>query len=111
MERKTPPLGPLYSMSQDQLKCLKKYLEEHLDKGFIRASSSSAAFPVLFARKPGGGLQFCVDNRQLNAITIKNRYLLPLIKKTLKHIYKAKIYSKINIIAAFNRLRMQYEEE
>ena len=98
-------------MSQDELKCLKKYLEEHLDKGFIRASSSPAASPVLFARKPGGGLRFCVDYRQLNAMTIKNRYPLPLIKETLERICKAKIYSKIDIIAAFNRLRMQQGEE
>ena len=98
-------------MSQDELKVLKKYLEEHLSKGFIRASSSPAASPVLFARKPGGGLRFCVDYRQLNAMTIKNRYPLPLIKETLERICKAKIYSKIDIIAAFNRLRMQQGEE
>ena len=111
MEEKTPPWGPLYSMSQDELKVLKKYLEEHLSKGFIRASSSPAASPVIFARKPEGGLRFCVDYRQLNAMTIKNRYPLPLIKETLERICKAKIYSKIDIIAAFNRLRMQQGEE
>ena len=111
MEEKTLPWGPLYSMSQDELKVLKKYLEEHLSKGFIRASSSPAASPVLFARKPGGGLRFCVDYRQLNAMTIKNRYPLPLIKETLERICKAKIYSKIDIIATFNRLCMQQGEE
>ena len=63
MEEKTPPWGPLYSMSQDELKVLKKYLEENLSKGFIRASSFPAASLVLFARKPGGGLQFCIDYR------------------------------------------------
>ena len=98
-------------MSQDELKILKKYLKEKLNKGFIRASSSSAASLVLFACKPEGGLRFCVDYKQLNAMTIKNRYLLPLIKKTLERICKAKIYSKIDIIAAFNRLRMQQGEE
>lgn len=111
MEGKTPLWKPLYSISQDELKCLKKYLEEHLDKGFIRASSSPAASPVLFARKPRGGLRFCVDYRQLNTMTIKNRYLLSLIKETLERICKAKIYSKINIIAVFNHLRMQQGEE
>ena len=53
---KVPPFGPLIGMSQDELKVLKKYLEEHLSKGFIRASSSPAAAPILFAKKPGGGL-------------------------------------------------------
>lgn len=51
----------LYSMFEDRLKCLKKYLEKHLDKSFIRASSSSAVSPILFACKPGGALQFCID--------------------------------------------------
>ena len=111
MEEKTPPWGPLYSMSQDELKVFKKYLEENLSKGFIKASSSPAASPVLFARKPGGGLRFCVDYRQLNAMTIKNRYSLPLIKEILECICKAKIYSKIDIIAAFNHLRMQQRKE
>ena len=61
-------------MSQDKLKVLKKYLEKNLHKGFIKASYSLAVSPILFAHKPKGGLQFCVDYRQLNAITIKNQY-------------------------------------
>ena len=111
MEEKTPPWDSLYSMSQDELKVLKKYLEENLGKGFIRASSSPAMSPVLFACKPEDGLRFRVNYRQLNAITIKNQYLLPLIKKILERICKVKIYSKIDIIAAFNCLCMQQGEE
>ena len=107
IEEKTPQSGFLYSISQDELKVLKKYLEENLSKGFIKASSSPAVSPVLFACKPEGGLQFCVDYRQLNAMTIKNRYPLPLIKETVERIYKVKIYSKIDIIVAFNCLHMQ----
>lgn len=74
LDGKEPPFGPLYGMSRDELKVLKEYLITHLDKGFIRASSSPAASPVLFVRKPGGGLRFCVDYRGLNALTVKNRY-------------------------------------
>ena len=51
----------LYSMSQDELKVLQKYLNDHLFKGFIQASSSPAAAPVLFIHKPEGDLRFCVD--------------------------------------------------
>ena len=72
IEEKTPPWGLLYSISQDELKVLKKYLKENLSKGFIKANSSPATSPVLFAHKLGGGLQLCVDYRQLNAMTIKN---------------------------------------
>ena len=108
---KTAPAGPLYNMSEDELKVLRKFLRENLDKGFIRASSSPAASPVLFARKPGGGLRFCVDYRALNAITIKNRYPLPLIRETLAQLSKAKIYTKLDVVAAFNRIRIAKGDE
>ena len=76
---KEPSYGPLYNMSQDELKVLKKFLDENLAKGFIWLSTSPTTSPVLFARKPSRGLRLCVDYRALNAITIKNRYSLPLI--------------------------------
>ena len=65
------PSGPLYKMSAPELLVLQKYLKENLAKGFIRASSSPCSSPVLFARKPSGGLRFCVDYRALNAITVR----------------------------------------
>lgn len=76
-------------MSRDELLVLRKTLSDHLDKGWIRASSSPGGAPVLFVKKPGGGLRFCVDYRALNAITKKDRYPLPLIKETLRSISKA----------------------
>lgn len=108
---KEPGFGPLYGMSQNELKVLKKYLDDNLAKGFIRPSKSPAASPVLFARKPGGGLRLCVDYRALNAITIKNRYPLPLIQETLARICRAKVYTTLDIIAAFNKIRMAEGEE
>ena len=85
VDRKDPqvPWGPLYNMSRDELLVLRKTLTEYLDKGFVRASNSPAAAPVLFVRKPGGGLRFCVDYRGLNRITRKDHYPLPLIYETL----------------------------
>ncbi|KJZ69153.1 hypothetical protein HIM_11454 [Hirsutella minnesotensis 3608] len=107
----TPPHGPLYSMSEDELLVLRKFLQENLDKGFIRASTSPAASPVLFAKKPGGGLRFCVDYRALNAITIKNRYPLPLIQETLSQLSQAKYFTKLDVVAAFNRIRIKEGQE
>jgi hypothetical protein len=69
---------------------LRKILTDLLDKEFIRVSNSAAAAPVLLAHKPGEGVRFCVDYRAFNKITIKNRYPLPLISKTLRNIAKAK---------------------
>ena len=88
-------------MSRDELEVLKKYLEDNLSKGYIWASSSPAAAPVLFFKKPTGGLQFCVDYRGLNDLTIKNKYPLPLIQKTLDRLCKAIYVTKQDIIAAF----------
>ena len=111
VEGKTLSFSALYSISQDELKVLRKYLDEHLSKGFIRVSSLSTTSLVLFVKKLGGGLRFYIDYRKLNSITIKNRYPLPLIRKILDRLYYTKVYSKIDIIAAFNRIRITKGEE
>jgi hypothetical protein len=105
------PWGRMYNMSRDELLVLRKTLTEYLDKGFIRVSSSPAAAPVLFVRKPGGGLRFCVDYRGLNRITRKDRYPLPLIYETLRNISQAKWYTKLDVIAAFHKIRIAKGQE
>lgn len=82
-----------------------------MDKGFIRASSSPAASPVLLVRKPGGGLRFCVDYRGLNAFTVKNCYPIPLVNETFHQLVKAKWYLKNDIMAAFNKIRIAEGDE
>lgn len=67
--KKEVPWGPLYGMSRDELLVLRKTLTELMDKNWIRASSSPGGAPVLFIRKPQGGLRFCLDYRALNAVT------------------------------------------
>ena len=98
-------------MSREELKALKEWLEENLQKGFIRPSSSPAASPVLFVKKPDGGLRFCVDYRGLNNISVKDRYPLPLVKESLNNLKGMKYFSKIDIIAAFNNVRMKEGQE
>jgi hypothetical protein len=105
------PWGPLYNMSRDELLVLRKTLTELLDKEFIRVSNSPAAAPVLFVRKPGGGLRFCCDYRALNKLTRKDRYPLPLIQETLNRIGKAKWFTKMDVIAAFHKIRIKEGDE
>ena len=105
------PTSALYGMSQNETQELRRYLDKNLSKGFIRASRSESAAPVLFVKKPGGGLRFCVDYRGLNAVTVKNRYPLPLISETLNRLSRAKIFTKLDIISAFNRLRIREGDE
>ena len=111
IKKKQPGYGPLYSMSQGKFQVLKKFLDENLTKSFIRTSSSPAASPVLFVRKPNGSFRFCVNYRVFNAITMKNRYPLPLIQETLDRLARAKYFTKLDIVAAFNKIRMAEGEE
>ena len=98
-------------MSREELQVLREWLDENLRKGFVRPSSSPAASPVLFIEKPGGGLRLCVDYRALNGMTVKDRYPLPLTRETLNNLAGMRYFSKIDIIAAFNNIRMRPGEE
>lgn len=108
---KTPPASRPYSMNQYELKALREYLEKELSKGFIRISRSPAAAPVLFVKKPNGDLRFCIDYRGLNNITVRNRHSLPLISETLSQLSRAKYYTKLDVISAFNKLRIKKGDE
>ena len=106
-----PSFGPLYNMSDLELKALKEYLDENLAKGFIRPSSSSAASPVLFVKKKDETLRFCVDYRSLNALTKKNRYPLPLTNESLRHVSKGKIFTRLDLRSAYNLIRIKKGDE
>ena len=101
----------LRGMSVPQLEFVKKFLEEHLKKGFIEASSAPCSSPILLAKKPGGGIRFCVDYRKLNSLTKKDAYPLPLIAETIARLKKAIVFTKIDIRQAFHKLRMAIESE
>jgi hypothetical protein len=105
------PARPLYNISEDKLLVLRKFLDKNLAKGFIHTSVLPAVLPVLFAKKPGGGLRFCIDYYALNTITIKNHYPLPLIQETLARLSRAKIYTKLDIIIVFNRIYITERQE
>ena len=98
-------------MSREELLVLRKTLTEYLDKGFVRVSNSPAAAPVLFVRKPGGGLRFCVDYQGLNKITRKDRYPLPLIYETLRTIGQAKWFTKLDVVTVFYKIRIAKGQE
>ena len=110
-EEQKPGHAPLCKMSPEELDAVKRYLDSHLAKGFIQASSASYSSPVLFVKKPGGGIRFCVDYKRLNAITKKDRYPIPLIEETLAQLEGAKYFTKIDICQAFYRIRMSENSE
>ena len=98
-------------MSVPQLEFVKKFLEEHLKKRFIKASSTLCSSLILLVKKPGGGIRFCVDYQKLNSLTKKDAYPLPLIAETIARLKKAVIFTKIDIRQAFYKLCMAVESE
>lgn len=109
---KKPPFSSLYSMSDLELKALREYLDEHLSKEFIRPSTSSSASPIFFVRKPdGSGIRLCVDYRELNSLTKKNRYPLPRIDDTLRQLQGSKVFTRLDLRGAFNLIRIREGDE
>jgi hypothetical protein len=107
MEKKKPKSQHIYSLSEKELTVLREYINENLKKGYIRPSISLARYPVLFVPKPNGKLRIYVDYRQLNAITIKNRYTLPLIHEIQNRIKRSKIFTKIDIKKRYYKIRIK----
>ncbi|SLM36608.1 t18348probable pol truncated-rice blast fungus magnaporthe gypsy retrotransposon [Lasallia pustulata] len=105
------PRSWVYPISNYKLQKLKEYLDENLKKGFISPSHAPYTSPVLFAVKPNGSLRVCVDYQKLNAITKRNWYLIPLIEETLAKVTGCKYLTKLDVIAAFNKLRMHPNSE
>ncbi|KAJ5135347.1 retrovirus polyprotein [Penicillium bovifimosum] len=105
------PKTEVFATSLKELQKAKKYILTNLDKGFIVPSSAPYASPILMARKPGGGLRFCVDYPRLNALTKKNCYPLPLIDEVLQRTSKAELFTKVDIQQGFHRIRMAPDAE
>ncbi len=101
----------LYNMNHDKILELRRYLNENLSKDFIRVSHFQMIISVLFIKKLEEELCFCVNYRNLNTITVKNRYSLFLISETLNHLSWVKIFIKLNIISAFNQLQIKEKDE
>ena len=75
-EGASPPIVPMYPLSQVELKTLQEFIDEHLRTGFIQSSSSPHRAPVLFAHKKDGSLHLCIDFQGLNWISKKDQYPL-----------------------------------
>ncbi|KAD3641324.1 hypothetical protein E3N88_30548 [Mikania micrantha] len=96
-----------YRMAPTELKELKEQLEELLDLGFIRPSVSPWGAPVLFVKKKDGTMRLCIDYRELNKITIRNRYPLPRIDDLFDQLQGAKCFSKIDLRSGYHQLKIK----
>ena len=96
-----------HRMAPVKLQELRVQLQELLDKGFIRPSTSLWGAPVLFAKKKDRTLRLCIDYRQLNRVTIKNRYPLPRIDDLFDQLRGAPVYFKIDLCTGYHQVRVR----
>ena len=103
----TPASITPYIMAPLELKEFKLQLQELLEKGFIRPSVSPWGAPMLFVKKKDGTLRLCIDYRQLNKLTVKNKYLLPGIDDLFDQLKGSSIFSKIDLRSGYHQLRIK----
>ncbi|XP_025623583.2 transposon Tf2-1 polyprotein [Arachis hypogaea] len=109
-----PGSGPIsitpYRMSPLEMAELKAQLEDLLSKHFIRPSVSPWGAPVLLVKKKDGSMRLCVDYRQLNKITVKNKYPLPRIDDLMDQLQGASVFSKIDLRSGYHQIRVRDED-
>jgi hypothetical protein len=96
-----------YRMPPNVLAELKTQLQDLLEKGFIRPSSSPWGCPAIFVKKKDQTLRMCVDYRPLNEVTIKNKYPLPQISILFDQLTGARVFSKIDLRSGYHQIRIR----
>jgi len=99
-----------YRLAPSEMQELSNQLQELLDKGFIRPSSSPWGAPVLFVKKKDGTFRMCIDYRELNKLTVKNRYPLPRIDDLFDQLQGSSFYSKIDLRSGYHQLKVREED-
>nr|GEY40381.1 retrotransposon protein, putative, Ty3-gypsy subclass [Tanacetum cinerariifolium] len=105
------PVAPApYQLAPSEMKELSGQLKELADKGFIRPSCSPWGAPVLFVKKKDGSFRMCIDYRELNKLTVKNRYTLPRIDDLFDQLQGSSVYSKIDLRSSYHQLWVREED-
>jgi hypothetical protein len=101
----------IYNLFVIELEVFKKYLDEFLFKKFIVSSFSLTRISILFVKKSKNDLKLCVNYKKLNAITIKNRYLIFFMNQLLNRLNNVKKFTKLNIQTTYNFIRIKKKNE
>ncbi|GKA85450.1 putative reverse transcriptase domain-containing protein [Tanacetum coccineum] len=105
-----PVICAPYRLAPSEMRELSVQLQELLEKGFIRLSSSRWGAPVLFVKKKDGSFRMCIDYRELNKLTVKNRYPLERIDDLFDQLQGSSVYSKIDLRSGYHRLCIKEED-
>ena len=97
-------------MAPAKLKELKVQMEEMVNKGFVRPSTTPWGASVLFVKKKDGSMRLCIDYRELNKVTISNQYPLLRIDDLFDQLQGAKVFSKIDLRSGYHQLRVHDED-
>ncbi|GJX61427.1 putative reverse transcriptase domain-containing protein [Tanacetum coccineum] len=106
----TPVAKSPYHLVPSELEELLGQLKELQDKGFIRPSSSPWGAPVLFVKKKDGSFRMCIDFRELNKLTVKNRYPVPRIDDLFDQLQGSQFFSKIDLRSGYHQLRVHEDD-
>ncbi|GJT88480.1 reverse transcriptase domain-containing protein [Tanacetum coccineum] len=106
----TPVAKSPYRLAPSEMQELSEQLKELQDKGFIRPSHSPWGAPVLFVKKKDGSMRMCIDYRELNKLTVKNRYPLPRIDDLFDQLQGARYFSKIDLRSGYHQLRVHEDD-
>ncbi|GJY68996.1 putative reverse transcriptase domain-containing protein, partial [Tanacetum coccineum] len=106
----TPVAKSPYCLVPSELEELSGQLKELQDKGFIRPISSPWGAPMLFVKKKDGSLRMCIDYRELNKLTIKNRYTLPKIDDLFDQLQGSQFFSKTDLRSGYHQLRLHEDD-
>nr|XP_043629853.1 uncharacterized protein LOC122601150 [Erigeron canadensis] len=105
----TPVAKAPYRLAPTEMKELMSQLQDLIDKGFIRPSSSPWGAPILFVKKKDGSMRMCIDYRELNKRTVKNKYPLPRIDDLFDQLQGASYFSKIDLRSGYHQLKVDGE--
>nr|GEU60551.1 putative reverse transcriptase domain-containing protein [Tanacetum cinerariifolium] len=109
-----PSVAPVarasYRLAPSEMKELSDQQKELADKGFIRPTFSRWGAPVLFVKKKYGSFQMCIDYKELNKLTVKNRYSLPRIDDLFNQLQGSSVYAKIDLRSGYHQLRVREED-
>ncbi|GKA06918.1 putative reverse transcriptase domain-containing protein [Tanacetum coccineum] len=113
IKARKPGVAPVarapYRLAPSEMRELSVQLQELLEKGFIRPSSTPWGAPVLFVKKKDGSFRICIDYRELNKLTVKNHYPLPRIDDLFNQLQRSSVYSKIDMRSGYHQLRIKEE--
>ena len=96
----------MYRLSVVEMEEIKKQVQDLLDQGVMRPSSSPCGPPIVLVMKKDGTWRMCIDYQALNKITIKNRYPLPLIDDLLDQLKDAVFFTKLDLRSGYHQIRI-----